>query len=107
MGKEKEARDFYLGILCFQEVQKPDILKKNGGFWCTTNSVMLHIGVEHMMLETSKRHPAFIVQDLSYVKKHLKRHNVQIKEELPIPAINRFSCCDPFQNRIEFLEYVY
>jgi len=32
-NKEAEARTFYCGILGLKEIEKPEYLKKNGGFW--------------------------------------------------------------------------
>ena len=32
-GEETKGREFYCGILGLQEIEKPESLKKNGGFW--------------------------------------------------------------------------
>ncbi|WP_226666025.1 VOC family protein [Metabacillus litoralis] len=106
IGKETLARQFYLDVLNFIEIEKPDVLKKNGGFWCTSGEITLHIGVEEMRETISKRHPAFIISNLEEVRGILKSKGVLIQEETSIPGIERFSCFDPFHNRIEFLEKI-
>jgi Glyoxalase/Bleomycin resistance protein/Dioxygenase superfamily len=105
--QEENAREFYLNILNFEEIEKPDSLKKNGGFWCHAGNAFLHIGVEKFETITSKRHPAFIVEDINETRKHLERHQVPIKEDTLIPGIIRFSCFDPFNNRIELLQRIH
>ena len=45
-GKEIEARRFYCDVLQLEEIDKPEYLKKNGGFWLKIADIQLHIGVE-------------------------------------------------------------
>lgn len=59
-GREAEARAFYCGLLGLPEIEKPDDLKKNGGFWLSIAGIELHIGIEDVIAK-SKRHPAFEV----------------------------------------------
>jgi catechol 2,3-dioxygenase-like lactoylglutathione lyase family enzyme len=101
-GGEKEARDFYSGILGLREINKPDSLKPTGGVWFVIGDVELHLGVEEPKL--TKRHPAFEVDELEKVKGYLMTHGVTIKEEIEVPGRKRFSLFDPFGNRIELLE---
>ena len=105
VGAERQAREFYAGVLRLEEIEKPDALKPNGGLWFQVADIQLHIGVEEAD-NKSKRHPAFEVEDLEAARKHLVENGVKIKEEIAIPAVNRFSFLDPFGNRIEFLEVV-
>lgn len=103
-GAEQAAREFYTDILGFEEVEKPDALKKNGGLWYKVGDIQLHIGTEQMETNKSKRHPAFEIRKLTETKRYLGDHGVKIKEDTPIPGVERFSFFDPFENRIEFLE---
>ena len=103
-GQEAVARQFYCDILQLEEIEKPEYLKKNGGFWLLIGDIQLHIGVEEPHC-VSKRHPAFVVADLDGAKAHLLAHEVPIKEDPPIPGYRRFSFYDPFQNRIELLAF--
>lgn len=105
IGKELEARRFYCGLLQLEEIEKPDYLKKNGGFWLKIADVQLHIGVEASSCR-SKRHPAFEIEDLDEAQSFLERNGLRIKEDQPIPGFRRFSFYDPFDNRIELLERI-
>lgn len=106
LGEEQTAREFYAGVLGLTEIEKPEVLKKNGGLWFEVAGIQLHIGVEDKQ-EASKRHPAFEVEDLEDVRAYLRRCDVPVKEEPSIPGANRFSFFDPFGNRIEFLEMMH
>ena len=104
VGAEDIGRQFYCGILGFKEIEKPDSLKANGGFWVETGNLPLHIGVEKQSEQiTSKRHPAFETNNLEEVRNHLLKHGVKLKDATAIPCYERFYAHDPFGNRIEFI----
>ncbi len=101
---EAQAREFYGGLLGLEEIEKPEVLKKNGGMWYSVADVQLHVGVE-AAVAPSKRHPAFEVEDAANVRAYLEQHGVRIKNEPDIPGVlHRFSFFDPFGNRIELFE---
>lgn len=102
-GAEDDAREFYGKLLGLGEIEKPDVLKANGGLWFEMGDIQLHIGVEEAR-EPSKRHPAFEVENLEGIRKYLHECGVRIKDEPAIPGAQRFSFFDPFGNRIEFIE---
>ncbi len=102
--EETKAKQFYCEILGLEEIEKPDPLKANGGFWLKFADIQVHIGTE-IIEGKSKRHPAFEVINLMKVKSYLIEKGVKIKEDTAIPNVDRFSLFDPFDNRIEFLEY--
>jgi catechol 2,3-dioxygenase-like lactoylglutathione lyase family enzyme len=104
-GTEGEAREFYGGLLGLEEIEKPDVLKKNGGLWYSVADVQLHVGVEDEVAP-SKRHPAFEVEDVAGVRAFLEQRGVRTKDEEEITGQRRFSFFDPFGNRIELLERV-
>ena len=106
---EQKAREFYCSILGLEEINKPDALKANGGFWLLMNDIHIHIGTEDMQENVecqSKRHPAFEVEDLDKVKKYLIEQGVKIKEDQEIPGFKRFSLFDYWHNRIELMQRV-
>ena len=103
VGEEEKAREFYTQVLGLEEIEKPDALKPNGGLWFKMADIQLHIGVEEAQGK-SKRHPAFEVEGLEQIREHLRENRVQIKDEIPVPGLNRFSFFDPFGNRIELME---
>jgi len=103
LNKEEEARGFYCKILGLQEIEKPEYLKKNGGFWLEIADIELHIGAEEQ-INNSKRHPAFEVENMEQIKSALVKQGIKIKEDKDLPNFKRFSFYDPFDNRIELLE---
>lgn len=102
-GMEDHARTFYKDILGFTEIEKPEALKKNGGFWLTCAGIEVHIGTEPD-ISPGKRHPAFEVGNISEARSILKKHDVSIQEETQIVGFERFTFFDPFKNRIEFIQ---
>ena len=102
-GEEEKAREFYTRVLGLEEIEKPDALKPNGGLWFKIADIQLHIGAEDVQGK-SKRHPAFEVEGLEEIRRHLQENRVRIKEETQVPGLNRFSFFDPFDNRIELME---
>lgn len=103
-GEEEQARKFYGGILGLEEIPKPASLIANGGMWYKIGDIELHIGVEAMNVERSKRHPAFEVENLEQIRAYLQQQGVKTKDDIEIPGVKRFSFFDPFGNRIELLE---
>ena len=103
VGEEAQARDFYGRVLGFEEIEKPDALKKNGGLWFQVADIQLHIGVE-AATSKSKRHPAFEVEALEEIREYFRREQIEMREETEVAGQNRFSFFDPFGNRIELLE---
>jgi catechol 2,3-dioxygenase-like lactoylglutathione lyase family enzyme len=104
-GEEERAREFYTRVLGLKEIEKPEVLRPNGGFWLEVADIQLHISVEESQGQ-SKRHPAFEVEGLDQIREHLQVNGVKMKDEPSIPGINRFSFFDPFGNRIELMERV-
>ncbi|HEV2912463.1 MAG TPA: VOC family protein [Pyrinomonadaceae bacterium] len=103
-GEEERAREFYGGVLGLREIEKPDALKPGGGMWYEVADIQLHIGIEEAQKKRSKRHPAFEVEDLEGIRNYLSEHGVELREEISIPGVERFSFFDPFGNRIELFE---
>lgn len=104
-GEEAKARDFYGRVLGFAELEKPDALKPNGGLWFQVGDIQLHIGVE-APTGRSKRHPAFEVEALDRIRDYFRQQQIEVREETPVPGLERLSFFDPFGNRIELMERV-
>jgi len=102
-GQETKAREFYCGILGLVEIEKPERMKKNGGFWLEIADFQIHIGTEDLQGK-SKRHPAFEVSGLQEIKNYLLGKKVQIVEQQNVNEFMRFSLFDFFGNRIELME---
>ncbi len=101
---EEMARAFYGGLLGLRELEKPEILKKNGGVWFSTGAGELHVGLEEPFAPARKAHPALVVRGLAQMRASLENAGVQTVEAEPIPGVVRFYVYDPFGNRIELLE---
>ena len=102
-GAEPQAREFYGRLLGLREIEKPEVLKKNGGLWFEVADIQLHVGVEEHVAP-SKRHPAFEVEDVADVRRYLEENGVRTRDEPSLPGVARFSFYDPFGNRIELME---
>ena len=100
---EAQARAFYGGLLGLEEIEKPEVLKKNGGLWYKIADIQLHVGAEDAVAP-SKRHPAFEVEQVAEVRAYLEQSGVRTKDEPQLSGVERFSFFDPFGNRIELLQ---
>lgn len=105
MGSEGRAKEFFADILGFDEVEKPAELKKRGGVWFKADSCQIHIGIEDPFTPAQKAHPAFEVQNIEVLKKHLTLSGITYTEDNKLPGANRIYVNDPFGNRIELLEW--
>lgn len=104
-GKEDEARAFYCGLLDLEEIEKPDALKPNGGFWLRLDNLDVHIGTQaNIDRSILKMHLAYQVDDLFAWRKKLESAGISIKDNTEIPDFERFEIRDPFGNRIEFVK---
>jgi catechol 2,3-dioxygenase-like lactoylglutathione lyase family enzyme len=104
-GAEAQARAFYRDIIGLREISKPESLMSRGGLWFEIGDIELHLGVEPVVNPT-KRHPAFEVEDVRTTRALFESSGVKIQEEPAIPGRERFTIWDPFGNRIEFLQFV-
>ncbi len=102
-GGEARAREFYGKLLGLEEIEKLAALKPNGGLWYKIADIQIHLGIEEIQGK-SRRHPAFEVEGLKEIREYLESHQVEIKEEISVPGMERMSFYDPFGNRIELIE---
>jgi catechol 2,3-dioxygenase-like lactoylglutathione lyase family enzyme len=105
-GREEEARAFYEGVLGIPEVQKPPNLATRGGCWFVRDTLRVHLGVEDNFRPARKAHPAFLVEDLSGLKRLLEAAGFIPRIGEPLAGYDRIYVDDPFRNRIELLEPV-
>jgi catechol 2,3-dioxygenase-like lactoylglutathione lyase family enzyme len=105
-GQEDVARDFYLGLLQLSEIPKPANLARRGGVWFAGGALRLHLGIEADFHPARKAHPAFLVQNLDAIIRHLQQAGVIVVSDEPLESYNRIYISDPFGNRIELLEPV-
>lgn len=107
VGDEVEAKWFYCNLLGLEEVEKPDILKPNGGFWMKLGNHQIHVGTEsNVDRSKTKSHIAYQVSNIEEWKSKFTKENIAIIESQPIPGCERFEIRDPFGNRIEFMAII-
>jgi len=93
-----------LGLI---EIQKPEVLQKNGGLWFQLENAQLHLSYEKkegIDPRKTKAHIAFRVSDLQKIRSVLVAKGFVIKEQEQLPGMIRFESEDPFGNRLEFLQ---
>lgn len=103
-NSEPICRSFWINILGFEELEKPEVLHNRGGAWFRYGNVEVHLGVEKNFHPAKKAHPAFAVTDIEAVAKALKTSNHKVLWDTTIANRRRFFTADPVGNRIEFLQ---
>jgi catechol 2,3-dioxygenase-like lactoylglutathione lyase family enzyme len=105
-GGERDAVDFYQGILGVPEVAKPPDLAPRGGCWFEDDRVRVHLGVDPTFVPARKAHPAFLVEDLGGLVRRLERAGAVVVRDQPLTGYDRVYVDDPFGNRIELMQAV-
>ncbi|MEC0232006.1 VOC family protein [Paenibacillus alba] len=105
-GCEEQARSFFVDLLGWQEIPKPELLQARGGIWAQCGAHQVHIGVQKDFAAATKAHPAFRVQHLDKLREYLIQSDISVidDEARYDEGVRRFFMHDPFGNRLEFLE---
>jgi len=104
-GMQKQARDFYCGVLGLKMIPKPQSLQGHGGFWLQVGDGQVHVGVEDGVERSlTKAHVAYEVSDLTHYRKIMLEHNLKPVSGRQIPGYDRFEFRDPFGNRVELIQ---
>jgi catechol 2,3-dioxygenase-like lactoylglutathione lyase family enzyme len=103
-GRERDAREFYSGLLGLPEQVKPPHLAARGGCWFESETVKIHLGVDAEFRPARKAHPALLVHDLGALVDGLAAAGVEIVDDEPLEGYERVYVYDPFGNRLELLE---
>jgi len=91
--------------LGLEEIEKPERMKNKGGFWVKIVDIQIHIGTEDLV-GTSKRHPAFEVENLQAIKSYLQSKKITVVEQQNVNEFMRFSFFDYWNNRIELMQRI-
>ncbi len=105
-GREADARAFYAGVLGIPEVAKPEHLRPRGGCWFEDGPVKIHLGIDPDFKPSTKAHPAFIVADVKALATRIGRSGYLVVTDEPLQGYERLYACDPFGNRIEFMQVI-
>ena len=103
-GAEDPSRDFWVGVLGFEELQKPTPLQLRGGAWFRYGDTEIHLGVEQEFTPAKKAHPALLVTDLDRLADKIALAGHPVRWDEKIANRRRFFTDDPAGNRIEFIE---
>jgi len=102
--REAESRAFWVGVLGFAEIEKPEALVDRGGCWFRHGGIEVHVGVDDDFQPARKAHPGFLVRDLDELAQRLEDAGGAVTWDAHFPGMRRFYSQDPFGNRREFLE---
>ena len=102
-GQERRAREFYVDVLGFTEVIRPEVFGGRGGGWFRGGLVMIHLGVEADFRAARMAHPAIVVEDLEPLIARCEAAGHPIEPALKLPGFDRLHVYDPFGNRLEFM----
>jgi catechol 2,3-dioxygenase-like lactoylglutathione lyase family enzyme len=103
-GEERRARKFYVDVLGFTEVVRPESLGGTGGGWFRAGPVNLHLGAEADFHPARLAHPALLVSGLAPLIARCEAAGHMTKTAEKLPGFNRVHVHDPFGNRIELME---
>jgi catechol 2,3-dioxygenase-like lactoylglutathione lyase family enzyme len=103
-GEERRARKFYVDVLGFTEVVRPESLGGTGGGWFRAGSVNLHLGSEREFTPARLAHAALLVSDLAPLIARCEAAGHMTIPAEKLPGFNRVHVHDPFGNRIELME---
>jgi catechol 2,3-dioxygenase-like lactoylglutathione lyase family enzyme len=103
-GGEKDAEDFYGGVLGFSLIPKPENLAVRGGRWFEAGHIRIHLGVEPDFRPARKAHPALVVSCFDAFVDHLRSSGVPFVGDEEIPGLKRGYIDDCFGNRLELIE---
>ena len=103
-GQERRAREFYVDVLGFTEIVRPESLGGRGGGWFRNGGVNLHLGSERDFRPTRPCHPAWLVPDLAAVIARCEVAGHPIENAVPLPGFDRVHVYDPFGNRLELMQ---
>ena len=102
-GAEDQARAFWIDVVGFTEIPKPEPMASRGGLWIRDGDAEIHLGIEEPFAPARKAHPGLVVEDIDGLEQRLGWAGYETTEDAPIYGMRRFHVSDPFGNRIEFL----
>lgn len=102
-GGEDEARAFWIDLVGFGEIPKPQPMASRGGLWILDGTCEIHLGIEEPFSPARRAHPGIVVDAIDSLEQRLGWAGYETTPDAPIYGMRRFHVSDPFGNRIEFL----
>lgn len=103
-GRERDAEEFYCGVLGLEVREKPPVLAARGGRWFACGDVQVHLGVEEAFRPARKAHPALRIAGFDELLASLRARGIEWRANGELPGARRVYVDDPFGNRIELIE---
>ena len=103
-GGEDAAVAFYEGVLGIPHVPKPPHLAVRGGCWCERGDLKGHLGGDPDVRPATKRHPAFLVDDVRTLAAAITAAGHPVVDDEPLAGYDRVYASDPFGNRLELMQ---
>jgi catechol 2,3-dioxygenase-like lactoylglutathione lyase family enzyme len=109
-GALDTARKFYVEVLGLEQLPRPENTDSGRpGLWLGIgqSGQQIHISLDPDATnhnEASRRHAAFLVNDLDAVHEKLVKAGARVDSANQFPGQRRFFCRDPFGNRIELVQ---
>ena len=94
VGGEPKARSFFVDLLGFEEIPKPERLAVRGGCWFRSGSVEIHVGVEEPFVAARKAHVALRVAGYDALRNVLESAGISMTENDEIPGLRRSHVTD-------------
>ncbi|QUS58533.1 VOC family protein [Pseudovibrio brasiliensis] len=103
-GGDKLAREFYVDLLGFEEVERPESIRHRPGGWFSVGSINLHLSVQDPFVANKVGHPAFVVDDIIKLAQRLRDADYEVSDDATFIGYIRKTTHDPFGNRIELMQ---
>lgn len=103
-GREEEAEAFYVDLLGFEVLAKPEPLASRGGRWFEQGTVQVHLGVDADFRPARKAHPGLVVSGLDDLVDSLAKAGIAVRWDEELPGTRRCYVDDPFGNRLELID---
>ena len=102
-GCEQACRDFYVGLLGFDEIARPAATEGRSFLWVGVGGQQIHFRCDGEFRPARLAHPGILVDGLDALAARLAAAGHPVTRADAIGP-GRFHMRDPFGNRIEFLE---
>jgi catechol 2,3-dioxygenase-like lactoylglutathione lyase family enzyme len=102
VGSEPEAKAFWVGILGFEDIPKPETDASPGGCWFRRGNFEIHVSPTTDFQPTARAHTAFRVEGLDGLVDKLEEEGIKHEANLGLTEPQRgYFLFDPFGNRFE------
>jgi catechol 2,3-dioxygenase-like lactoylglutathione lyase family enzyme len=102
-GVEDACRDFYVGVLGLEEIDRLREAAGRSFLWVRLGDQQIHFRCGADFRPAALAHPGFLVSDIDGLATRLTAAGYEVTRADSV-AEGRFHVRDPFGNRLEFIE---